>query len=280
MRIYLAGLYSRPDVWERMKIYIATGCHDAVNDYMKKIYLAGQRPWEETGIYNHLVKDKICILDSFYYIKDWCYKYLKVWDFMLDSGAFTFMENDKGNVNWESYVDRYSDFINEHDINLYFEMDIDSVTNLKYVEKLRKRMEKRTNKQSIPVWHRSRGKDYFISMCKDYDYVSLGGIVSGEWKGSNPDIFQWFIDKAHEHNCKIHALGYTNMKGLKKYNFDSVDSTTWVSGNRFGHLWHFKNGEIKKVHRQENQKMINPQDVAVQNFHAWVLFQKYAIKYY
>ena len=61
----------------------------------------------------------------------------------MDSGAFTFMSNaaKHGNIDWLNYVDRYCDFIIENNIRLFFELDIDKIKGLRYVEMLRQRIE-------------------------------------------------------------------------------------------------------------------------------------------
>lgn len=53
------------------------------------------------------------ILQSFYYADDFTEKIIipNCQDFMLDSGAFTFMQNAKKQVNWEDYVERYQEDI-------------------------------------------------------------------------------------------------------------------------------------------------------------------------
>lgn len=79
-------------------------------------------------------------------------------DFILDSGAFTYMNGKDGsNVNWDLYVEKYAQVINEYDIDKFIELDIDSVVGLLEVERLRKKLEQLTNKQPIVVWHKSRG---------------------------------------------------------------------------------------------------------------------------
>ena len=228
-------------------------------------------------------KQKISILESFYYMQDWMKPYIKDhWDFLLDSGAFTFM-NDKKNangVNWEEYLERYADFINEMNIDLFFELDIDAVVGLKEVERLRAKLERLTGKQCIPVWHRSRGKDYWFKMVQEYGYVALGGMVSGgvAYKDKVEKIFPWFLKTAKEHDCKVHALGYTSIKGMQKFRFHSVDSTAWLYGNRGGFLYYFNGVELIKKDKPAGTRL-KSREVAVHNFKEWVKFQKYAKKY-
>ncbi len=59
----------------------------------------------------------------------------------------------------------------------FFELDIDRIVGLEKVEEFRRRIESKTGKQSIPVWHSNRGWQYFVNMCKEYNYVSIGGIA-------------------------------------------------------------------------------------------------------
>lgn len=265
MRIYLAGTYSRPWVFyggENMKIY-----------------LAGVAPWKETGLYDDaIIKNKPYILESFYYINNETKRLLPYFgDFFLDSGAFTFMQNNhKGEVNWNEYLERYADFINKNNIKNFFELDIDTIVGYDEVIKLRKKLEKITNKQCIPVWHKSRGKENFLSMCDEYGYVAVGGIVSGEIKSTEYKYFPYFINEAHKRKAKIHGLGFTNLSGLKKYHFDSVDSTAWVSGNRFGNIYKFNGKTMVKVNKKPGQKLSNSRLTALNNFMEWVKFQKYA----
>lgn len=99
-------------------------------------------------------------LDTFWYIyknaqaeKD----ITKYDDFLLDSGAFTFiMAKRKGQsikVDIDYFTDAYCDYINNFHIDKFFEMDVDSVLGYEKVKQFRKRIEQRTGKQPIPVFH-------------------------------------------------------------------------------------------------------------------------------
>lgn len=182
--------------------------------------------------------------------------------FLLDSGAFTYMEKIKTDKNlsasqFEKYVDDYIDFINKWDIEYFFEMDIDVVVGLEKVEEYRKRIEEGTGKKTIPVFHRERGKDYFIKMCKEYDYVAIGGLVGTGYSKKHHKYLQWFVETAHQYNTKIHGLGFTSVEGLKRYNFDTVDSTSWLSGSRFASFvrWNPIEKKLEKIDKPENRRM-------------------------
>lgn len=263
MKCFLAGTYSRTFVIEEAM----------------KLFLAGNAPWRENGVYDTVIENnKPYILESFYYIKDnndWIFKMRTHFkDFLLDSGAFTFLNGNGGKCNWDLYVEKYAEFINKHDINLFFELDIDSIVGLKEVERLRLKLETLTNRKSIPVWHKARGLDYWEQMCEKYDYVAVCGLVTKEIEKKDYAVFNTLLKIAKEHNCKVHALGFTNMEGMKKYKFYSVDSTAWLYGNRGGFLYQFNGTGIDKI--QPKGMRLKGKVSAVHNFNEWVKFSKYA----
>jgi hypothetical protein len=239
-----------------------------------KIYLAGTQ-----GNKGNLVKnnENINLLESFFYLKDNHMDLYKKHNFLLDSGAFTFMNKKKGKTDWYQYINDYGNFINKHDIKNFFELDIDSIVGLKEVEKLRDKLESLTNKKCIPVWHKSRGLEYWKKMCKEYDYVAIGGLVTQEIKRSEHDIFYPLLKIANENNTKVHGLGFTNLKGLQKYKFYSVDSTSWISGQKYMCFYTFDGKTLIKTNlNKPNFRGINPQGRLEYNFDEWIKFSKYA----
>lgn len=246
-----------------------------------KVYLAGKHPVKNG---RHAIGGGHLILESYYYARNnqWIEPLIpNLGGFLLDSGAFTFMSGShSGPIDWDEYVAGYADFINRNKIDLFFELDIDSVVGLKEVERLRNKLESLTGKQSIPVWHKTRGIDYFKTMCKGWKYVAIGGIVSREIeRNTYKKAFPFFIQTAHDAGSKIHGLGYTEIDGLHKYHFDSVDSTAWLYGNRGGYLYHFN--EIKGTMEQFEVKgqRLKSHDAALHNYQEWQKFQQYAERY-
>lgn len=275
MDVYLAGTNGRRYV---VDAHITNGGSEM------DVYLAGVWPWREKGIYNESLENHvtangkidIAILDSFYYADEWTERIIpRLSRFLLDSGAFTFFSSGK-HVDWGEYVTKYVNFINKNDVKLFFELDIDSLVGYENVLKIRKRLEVETGKKCIPVWHKSRGKDEFLKMCDEYEYVAIGGIVSKEITRNEYKYFPWFINEAHKRGAKIHGLGFTSMGGLEKYHFDSVDSSSWTTGNRFGFVNKFDGKTIKTYDKPQGQRFKSAQEVAVHNFNEWLKFQRYA----
>lgn len=215
------------------------------------------------------------VLFSFASYNEDCVKYAQspyCQSYLLDSGAFTFMNGAK-RVDFDSYTDRYIEFINAYKVPLFFEMDLDVVVGLPKVEEYRRRIESRTGRQCIPVFHRERGKDYFIDMVKNYKYVALGGIAVKNIKKSEHKYFPWFIDKAHEYGCKIHGLGYTDFAHVDKYRFDTVDSTSWIVGGKYGNIYTIRDGYPKQSSLRKDGHKCNGEKI---NEHNMKVFMKYS----
>lgn len=224
------------------------------------------------------------ILESFYYADTVTEKLIPYFgDFLLDSGAFTLRSSTNQQIDWYEYVRKYSEFIIQNKVDKFFELDIDNLIGYSETIKLRNKLEQLTGKQSIPVWHPSRGWEEFKQTCKDYPYIALGGIV-GAGKGSKAykvyqSQFPKFIYEAHSNGAKIHGLGYTSLEGLKKNHFDSVDSTAWTTGNRFGHIYKFNGETMEKVQCPSGKRICESRYAALINFSEWIKFQTYALKH-
>lgn len=217
------------------------------------------------------------ILQSFYYADAFTENVIlpNCKRFLLDSGAFTFF--GKGNdVDWNEYIRKYAAFINRNKIEHFFELDIDALIGFDKVLYYRAVLEDMTGKPCIPVWHRERGTDEFINMCEKYKYVAVGGVAKNPNGQRVTQAFPWFIKTAHEHGTKIHGLGYTSLTGLEKHKFDSVDSTAWTSGNRFGTVYRFNGRTVQTLKKQAGQRIADHGALARHNFTEWKKFAQYA----
>jgi len=248
-----------------MNLYLAGDC------YLKQI-LQNKKDDELAQIY---------LLRTFASKEPWFFKYYtKLKDVILDSGAFTFMAGaDVSKIDWDEYIERYAQFIKETGVKHFIELDIDVIVGYEEVKRLRKKLVLLTNRQPIPVWHKTRGKDEFIKMCQEFDYVALGGFAIKNWTKKDFKYIPWFIKTAHDNKTKIHGLGFTYCKELKKYHFDSVDSSSWTIGNRFGCVSQFRgNGTIKNHARPIGTRIPNEKQLALatHNFNEWLKMQRYA----
>lgn len=245
------------------------------------------------GVYNFKyylgedIRKSISTLESFYYVQgDKAFmEYIVATppkNFLLDSGAYSFLNAIKTKKNyridWDSYLSKYIEFIKATKVKDFFELDIDSLVGIKKVEEFRDRLERETGMQSIPVWHFGRGKDYFIEMCKNYSRVAFGGILTDGIKTTAIlKALPWFTKTAREHDCIVHGLGLSHLGIEKLYTgLDSVDSTTWTSGSRFGKIFKFTNNKIRTVYNNcDPNKRVKVRELTKHNFEVWLQYQKY-----
>lgn len=197
-------------------------------------------------------------------------------NFLLDSGAFSYLNGKQITKNdMDMYVKRYIRFINQYEIKYFFEMDVDSIFGLETVKYWRKQIETQTGKKCIPVWHKQRGVDYWKQMCRDYDYIAIGGLVLSARKQEYPS-YQKLVEYAAIRGIKVHGLGFTKTKILKEYPFYSVDSSSWMTGAVMGKQKHsFKNGIVVMPRIDTKGKRLNTNKLCAHNLAQWVLYQKY-----
>lgn len=224
-------------------------------------------------------KNTLFCLSSFYYMHnkqiDLINKMNKE-NFLLDSGAFTFRTKGLRGLNIDEYTDKYIDFINKYDIKYFFEMDIDTdEESYKKVLELRKRIEEKTGKQCIPVWHDTRGIESWMEIIDKYDYVAIGGLVHSN--NNKQKIAKELVKLANKKNTKVHLLGY-NKKDLLEYNAYSCDATTWNAG-KFGGLWTWdNNNKVPLKHNRDINRRIRKElqkNLTLHNLKVWLHYQKY-----
>lgn len=275
MKVFLAGGESRHWIQDElfkkkdMQLYLAGTMYG--NQSKALYHLGGGHVPNELTDYNPF------ILESFYYADEDTERLLPYFgDFLLDSGAFTFMSNAKSHVSWDEYIEKYAAFIKKNNIRKYFELDIDSIVGYEKVLEYRKRLESMVGWSCIPVWHKSRGVKEFSRMCEEYDYAAIGGIVAKEIKPEQYSAFPPMIREAHKRGCKLHGLGFTSLEWLPKCHFDSVDSTAWTTGNRFGFIYQFNGKTMVKHDVPKGKRLGDSRRVALINYTEWIKFQKYA----
>ena len=242
---------------------------------MTKLYQAGDggpMTWvflSNGGGFDRDIASRTNILESFYYIADWQTRNMhRFKSFILDSGAYTFRQNSKKSVDWNDYLRQYAEYVKEHNVERFFDLDIDGIVGYDNMLKLRRNLESIVGRQCTPVWHHSYGKQAWLDLCDEYDYVAIGGIAGK----NNVDITKylpWFTKEAHKRGTKVHGLGYTRLIDLQRCNFDSVDSTAWLYGNMAGYVYVWDGRTMQKVNKPSGKKL-DSKRVARHNFMEWV----------
>lgn len=83
------------------------------------------------------------------------------------------------------------------------------------------------------------------------------------------------ISIAHSYGCKIHGLGYTRLSNINdtKIPFDSVDSSSCLSGGRFATLYKFTGTKI--ISKSIKGKSPGYKKLNDHNIQEWIKMQKY-----
>lgn len=197
-------------------------------------------------------------------------------NFLLDSGAFSFMSGKEcSKETLIEYCDSYIDFINRNDVKQFFEIDVDTIFGIDFVEQLRKRIESRTGKSCIPVWHKGRGIDYWKRMVDEYNYIAIGGLVF-HVKQSEWGMIKKLVDYAYFKHVKVHGLGFTKTNILDQFRWYSVDSTSWkMSALRGQNIQTFNDGQMLQRKLNTNGKKSNLSKLALHNGLEWCKYQRY-----
>lgn len=222
-------------------------------------------------------------MESFWYVtkSPALQKYRPLYNrFMLDSGAFTFimdksskrLKETQNAAGLRDYTERYIEYVRDNSVQHFFEMDVDSVFGYGLVKKLRNRIEAAVGRQSIPVYHMSRGIDEWRAMCKDYQYIALG-IAGKDVRANDINAFRAFVNDAHASGCKVHGLGITGMRALSMVPFDSVDSSSWTTGNQYSTVYMFDGRHVRPNNSAVKGRRIKDHRLlAEHNLTQWIRF--------
>jgi hypothetical protein len=166
-------------------------------------------------------------------------------DIMLDSGAFSVLNSGKKICAW-----RYADYILEHNINSYINLDvIGDVKETQFNQNLLEDM----GLNPIPVFHYGCSLEYLSDMCSEYPYICLGGTV-GKKKMVKKMFFGSIFRRFPNH--KFHGLGVNDFEVMRSYDFFSVDSTSWLIGPKFKRVFDKKGFQVQAQDSDTEETMI------------------------
>ena len=192
---------------------------------------------------------------------------------LMDSGAFSYMNRPKKSFNLKDHLKQYCYYINEFDLINFIELDLDVFMSISEVENIRKKIYLETHKQPIIVYHGERGHDYWINMCKENDYVAIGGLVTSN-EQNTPERFEklsLLCDEAHSYNTRVHGLGFTPLALLNSHTmfFDTVDSTSWNTTKHGQSTIINAKGQLEKIPQKD---LFSASDGQEEDLYAWATF--------
>lgn len=198
---------------------------------------------------------------------------------LIDSGAHTFQKLENNLDGLDKWIKIYIQFLkkNQDYWNSYVEMDIDNRIGYKQVAEIRQHLWDETGVPPMPVWH---GKDHYYyndgfnrtiqnwkNYCKTFPYVGLSGATPVQYL---PKMLEY----AHKHKCQVHGFAFTSPTKVFQYDFDTVDSTSWMQLFRYGNITMF-NGDVPKIIKNYKLKFdLNPKYGRNFGFAEWCKFSR------
>lgn len=171
--------------------------------------------------------------------------------FFLDSGAFTYWTKFRAEPeklpHWRAFKAAYYKYIEGTWERWYriSELDLDNtfpeITLGLLAEWRDEALERWPTANFMPVWHGNRGPEEWTWYCRDKRFKCMA-IGSGlPYLG----LHRRMIIEAHRWNKAVHGFGMTRFNALRFLPYDTVDSTSWLMGQKFGTLFIFKDNEFK-----------------------------------
>lgn len=188
------------------------------------------------------------ILVSYFYIRkalkfyeDWLPKFKKAGGiFMTDSGAFSFMgsaytdEMEKPEF-WTDYRKEYIDWCIAHKDYIFsmVNLDLDDIVGRDVVFEWNKKYFEPIEHKGIQVIYVAHESDYdkgaiseFTYYCKKYRYVGINQTMK--------KYASKYYNIANHYHTRVHGFAWTEIPILRRFPFFSCDSTSWLTGMRFG----------------------------------------------
>ena len=152
----------------------------------------------------------------------------------IDCGAYTAFTQGI-TIDIDTYVNYINNIIDYVDIVASLDVIGDGVTpntdEKTYENYLYLKEHIKDKHKLLPTFHQGDRQDYLIKYLTDYDidYIALGGLV-GSPKQDLCNFFDscYTVIKEIRPNIKVHAFGMTSKPILRKYPFNSADSTGWI----------------------------------------------------
>lgn len=217
-----------------------------LNIYMAAVYtnnyMVGQRQYEAFNEREQKVVHNLPhILESYHYIGKQRY----VDDIrrnndavFLDSGAFSAytLGIELSVAEYCDYIQRNLDIVKVED-NILIASVLDGIGDPLQTYRNQLEMEER-GVRPLPCFHAGEDERYLEWYVKNYEYITLGGMVGSStkqlciWLDRMWD--RYLTDGSGNARIKVHGFGITSIPIMERYPWHSCDSSSWVQSTAFG----------------------------------------------
>lgn len=166
----------------------------------------------------------------------------------LDSGAFSAYTLGAKLSLWEycEYIKRNKDIIRVED-GILMASVLDGIGDPLQTYRNQLDME-HFGVRALPCFHSGEDTRYLDWYTRNYDYITLGGMVGA----SSKQLMVWLdriwgkhlIDGAGRPKLKVHGFGITSVPIMEAYPWHSVDSSSWIQTAAFGNILTAECGQL------------------------------------
>lgn len=158
----------------------------------------------------------------------------------LDSGAFTAFTLGMvlSVAEYCEYIQRNSDIL-RRDGNILMASVLDGIGDPLQTYRNQLEMEAR-GCRPLPCFHAGEDERYLELYVKNYEYITLGGMVGSSTKQLSiwlDRIWDRYLTDGSGHpRLKVHGFGITAIPLLMRYPWHSADSSSWIQSAAFGSI--------------------------------------------
>lgn len=168
-------------------------------------------------------------------------------ELFADSGAFSAFTQRRGGASIKR--EEYAAWLTEWQDQLKIMVNLDVIGDAKASARNQLWLEDR-GLPVLPVYHMQSPLSELEALCRDYDYICIGGTASLTGTKKLAATARAMLI-AREHGTRVHGLGRSASEELASLPFYSADSTTWTYGARFGSLQVFTGSRVASLPVQE-----------------------------
>lgn len=92
--------------------------------------------------------------------------------------------------------------------------------------------------RALPCFHAGEDERYLEWYVKNYEYITLGGMVGSSTKALSVWLDRvwnkYLVDGSGRARLKVHGFGITSRPLMERYPWYSVDSSSWIQSAAFG----------------------------------------------
>jgi hypothetical protein len=198
-----------------------------------------------TDFEKHLVTTIPNILESYHYVGT-----QKAVDVMRENGAKIFLDSGAFSaftLGVELKIEDYVDYIKRNIDIIRFEDGTPMFSVLDGIGDAKLTWDNQMNMEAmgcrpLPCFHMGEPNEYLEHYIKNYDYITLGGMVGAS--GKQLEIWldrvwnKYLIDGAGKAKIKVHGFGITSIPIMSNFPWYSCDSSSWIQTAAFGGIVH------------------------------------------